>query len=177
MFSHLIISLILAGANPAEKAPELFQDLGEQLVESLRNDDIVDYAHCWASYRRLNLIAQASKEPVPKDELKAMKPYFQERNQQVAHSFKVLSDLLKKEGDLKHLELVDVSIQGKIEERGGLRHVTMFYVAVTLGEARYKITIDDGFEDSGTWYFSDEPLYIEGGPNNEHVSLRAKEEK
>lgn len=176
MFSHLAVVLILAGANPAEKAPEPYRDLGEQLVESLRNDDIVGYAHCWYPIRRINAFARASKRPFPKDELQAMNVYFQKRNQQVAHSFKVLSGLFKKQGDLKDLKLVDVTIQGKVKERDGLRQITMFYVKVALGEAQYTITIDDGVEDSGTWFFSDKPLHVEGGPDNKSVSFAAKEE-
>ena len=51
MFSHLAIALILTGANPAEKTPEPYRDLGEDLVESLRKGDIVGYAHCWVPIR------------------------------------------------------------------------------------------------------------------------------
>jgi hypothetical protein len=176
MLSHLVVVLILAGANPAEKAPPPYHDLGEHLVESLRNGDIVAYAHCWLPVRRMNAIALASKRPIPKDQLKAMTAYFQKRNQQVAHSFSVLSELFTKQGKLEDLKLVDVTIQGNVKKRDGLRQITMFYVKVALGEAQYKITIDDGVEDGGAWFFSDTPLYIEGGPDNESISFAGKEE-
>lgn len=173
----VVIMLILTVANSVDKAPEPYWDLGEQLVESLRDGDIVSYAHCWLPVRRMNAIALASKKPIPKEKLKGMKVYFKKRNLQVAHSFKILCDLFKKQGKLKDLKLVDITIQGKIKERNGLRKITMFYVTVALGDVQYKISIDDGFEDGGVWYFSDKPLSVDGGPDSKHVSLLVEEDK
>jgi hypothetical protein len=176
MFSHLAVILILAGADPAEKVPAPYHDLAEQLVESLRNGDSVGYALCWLPLRRIEAIASASKRPIPTDQLKAMRAYFQKRNHQVARSFNVLSDLFRKQGKIEDLRLIDVNIQGNVKERDGLRHITMFYVTVALGEAQYKITIDDGLEDGGAWFFSDRPLHVEGGPDSESISFAENEE-
>lgn len=91
-------------------------------------------------------------------------------------TFNVLSDLFTKHGKIEDLKLVDVTIQGNVKERDGLRQITMFYVTVALGESQYKITIDDGVEDEGVWFFSDVPLTVEGGPQRKSVSFSAKEE-
>ncbi len=177
MINNLVVMLILTAANPVDKAPAPYLDLGEQLVESLRDGDIVSYAHSWLPVRRINALALASKKPIPKEKLKGMKAYFQKRNSHIAHSFKILRELFKKQGKLKDLKLVGVSIQGKIKERNGMRTITMFYVTVALGDVQYKITIDDGIEDGGVWYFTDKPLSVEGGPDRKHVSLPVEKDK
>ena len=176
MLNHLAVILVLAGADPAAKVPESCRDLAEQLVDSLRNGDSVGYAHCWLPLRRIDAITRVSKRPIPKDQLKAMRAYFQKRNYQVARSFEILSDLFSKQGEIEELKLVDVTIQGDVKERDGMRQITMFYVTVALGETQYKITIDDGVEDGGEWFFSDTPLHVEGGLGNRSISFAGTDE-
>lgn len=177
MAKYIALLLILSVATQANGMPKPYYDLGEQLVESLRNHDIVAYSNCWTSYRRVRELAKASNKPIPKEELDGMKKYIQERNQHIASSFKILTELFKKEGELKKLSLLDVSIQGKVKERGGVKQITMFYITVGLGKSQYQVTIDDGVEDNGVWHFMDKPLYIEGGPDNKHISLLRKDDK
>ena len=99
-----------------------------------------------------------------------MKGYFEDRNRHVAHSLKVLTETLARRGDLAQLTLVE--IRGRVAEKRGIRTTSMFHVLVSLGSDKYEITIDDGFEDTGSWYFSDKPLRLENLSTGKAVSLQ-----
>ncbi len=152
-----LLSMAVAEARDEAKA-DSFRDLGEQFVNALKNEDVVEFSQCWMSFRRLKAVALAAKLDIPEEQLEAMKKYFEDRNQHVVYAFNVLTKMLKKEGDLEQLTLVKVS--GKISEKNGMRQTSMFYIVLSLGATKFQVDIDDGFEENGAWYFSDKPLYV-----------------
>jgi hypothetical protein len=151
-------ALLLVAAAPADTGGRPFQDLGEQFVNSLRNQDIVEFSQCWISHRRVRTIIIASKAPDSEINIKAMKGYLENRNRQVAKSFKRLTERFKKDGDITRLKLV--SIEAHVLEVYGIRKTSKFHVTISLDDVTYKLKIDDGFQDSGTWYFFDPVLGV-----------------
>ena len=172
MIKHTILILTLLATAQAEETKPYY-DLGEQLVSSIRNNDIAEFSSCWASSRcMVQVKASATGKPVSKKGLEGAVQFVGRRNKHVAHSFTVLTELFKKEGELKNLKLIDVSIEGDIKERGGVKMISVIYITVKSDKSQYIIAIDDAFEYKGMWYFMDNPMYIKGGPSNNKVSLR-----
>ena len=159
----------------AENVEKPIRDLGGRLVRAIRNDDIVSYAHCWTSTNRMNTLLKSSKKAISPEDLDRVSLYFDARNRQIAHSFGTLSGLLKAQGKLEDLKLVEVTISGSVRDEDGLKIITKFFVTVSLGESKYTIVIDDGVQDNGTWFFTDKPLHVQGGTIDGILSLQTKD--
>jgi len=170
-------SLVTAGHIPKEviereHAPSKKDDtsgvgkLCEELVEAVRNDDIVAYAHCWlpqsAIDQYLNSPPPGFPPMPPKDKLDEIRPkmkqYFLKRNQVVANSFHALRKQLKKlNPDVSKIRLASVKPQFEIQD--GINTVTMCNLVIQVDEKQtLEFVIDDAFQVYGRWYFTDKPM-------------------
>jgi len=152
----------------AEATKPTFGDLGDRFVDSLRKNDAAAFAACWVNAARMKEILAASGRTVGEREQK----FLAERDQGVKKSFETLIDLLKKQGRLEEVKLVEVWHRGEIKERDGFKQVSMFRITIELSGQRYDVRVDDGLEDQGQWYFVDKVLGVDVGARRSAIRIK-----
>lgn len=171
-----ILAPSFAFAEPPSADSKEFEPLANQLIDALQREDIVAFSQCWISIPQMEKLVSTITDPKIQKDRDKLKPYFEERNRQIAFGYGVLIEELKKQGKLADLKFVAVEVPG-IREEFGVRKISSIKIAIKLGVRDFKIAIDDGFEYQKLWYFSDKPMYLEDVPSMSQIRLQQPNQK
>ena len=144
--------------NAPKNAVDERRPLGEQLVDSLKDDNIVAFAQCWVSGKVLQaLMCMDPDRSERKDELKRLPKEIPDRDRKIARQFEPLRERLKGlAGDLSQLRLE--SISGGVEVIRGLVHSYDFGVVVrTDANTLVEFHVAAAAKIGDNWYFMGPP--------------------
>ncbi len=168
--STLVLAQPPMADTKAEADPKEFEPLANHFIDALQREDIVAFSQCWISIPQMEQMMSTAKNVQQRDR-EMLKPYFQERNKNIAFAYGVLVEQFKKQGKLADLKLVSLEIPGGVHERDGIRKVSTINLKVKLGETETLINLDDGFEYQKLWYNTDSPRYMKV-PNSPEIRLQ-----
>ena len=98
----------------SRQSEEARRCLGEQFVESLKDDNIVSYAQCWLS-AQIIFTAACNDPKCGKFELEGMRRQLPARDLRIARQFEFLRDRLKElTGDMSSLKLESVRVDPRV---------------------------------------------------------------
>ena len=181
----VVLASVIAHAQALGGDPERtrLRALGERFVESLRDDNVVAHAQCWAAGPVLCEVA-GTVDRLTEKQQSAMKRYYLKRDREIAAFFRPLQDELEKlAGDRSRLSLDSVSWTDLREHRTVHNETvyTLGQLIVTIridANTLVRLDMDDGAKIGDQWYFSDKPktrikvVKIKKGKEDESTTIR-----
>ena len=146
-----------------EQAKQGLRRLGEQFLDSLKNDNVVAYSQCWVSGSVVYEVV-SKKHTFSKAERDEMRNRCLDRDRKIARQFEPLRDRFKElTKDLSRLSLEAVSV-GTVRGADGIWRTDFPVVIVRVDpDTIVKIEVDSAAGIGDVWYFGAGPAGYHGG--------------
>lgn len=140
-------------------AETAMEQLGERFARALEQNDRTAFQECWLSTQALPKLVEKIdplKRATALKEVDQMADYYRKRDQELDKSFQ---QLIARIAGRRPVRLK--SIQAVASTKDGITKTSKWDIVLDTGGAPISITVDDGFEVDGRWYFSDRILMIQ----------------